>query len=166
MIHYLELEPSEATEIFNTMAGLLAPRKLYRCHGVHLCGERALLPADSVSSSQSHIQPLWCFPLCGEQKGPDCRWKDGPASIDGDSKLTMHSTKCCFDFITIFCVLLRLTSFLFFRRDWLSSMSIMRISGIVPPPRKRMVNNTIIMVVVPISWRFSMGSKPKWRLKA
>ena len=64
-------------------------------------------------------------------------------------------------FITIFSVLLRLMSFMFLRRDWLSSMSMIRIRGMVPPPRRRMVKSTMMMVVVPISWRFSMGSRPR-----
>ena len=68
--------------------------------------------------------------------------------------------------ITIFSVLLRLMSFLLFRRVWLSSMSMMRMSGMVPPPRKRMVKSTMMIVVVPMSCRFSMGSRPRWRLRA
>ena len=67
--------------------------------------------------------------------------------------------------LTIFSVLLRLMSFLLLRRD-VSSMSMMRIRGMVPPPMRRMVKRTMTMVVVPINWRFSMGSRPKWRLRA
>lgn len=44
------------------------------------------------------------------------------------------------------------------------STSLMR--GMVPPPSSRMVNSTMMMVVVPMSCRFSMGSRPRWRLRA
>lgn len=36
----------------------------------------------------------------------------------------------------------------------------------VPPPRKRIVKSTMMMVVVPMSCRFSIGSRPRCKLKA
>lgn len=67
--------------------------------------------------------------------------------------------------LTIFSVLLRLTS-LRFRRRALASMSTRRMSGMVLPPSSRMVKSTMTMVVVPMSCRFSMGSRSRWRLRA
>lgn len=68
--------------------------------------------------------------------------------------------------LTIFSVLLRLTSFLFLRRARASSMSTRRMRGMVLPPRSKMVKSTMTMVVVPMSCRFSMGSRPRCKLRA
>lgn len=126
--------------------------------------------ADSVSfTQQTTNQPFEVFP--SEEYESDGRYEGGTASIS-QQIVSVCVCVCRLNWdpsassITIFSVLLRLMSFLFLRRDWLSSMSMMRMSGMVPPPMRRMVKSTIMMVVVPISCLFSMGSRPRWRLNA
>lgn len=82
-----------------------------------------------------------------------------PRPQAGEPQAALHS-------LTIFSVLLRLTSFLLLRRARASSMSMRRMRGMVLPPSSRTVKSTMMMVVVPMSWRFSMDSRPRCRLSA
>lgn len=139
---------------------------------VYLCDKSDLLPADSVSYTNHNPPSDFFLPLrrtervWWQMREQLSYYQRRQQTVSFCVPVCMLCTCWSVSSITIFSVLLRLTSFLFLRRDWLSSMSMMRMRGMVPPPMRRMVKSTMMMVVVPISCRFSMGSRPRWRLNA